>query len=337
VLLAWRRPVEEGAPSSERFVPALRAGGRYIRHDPITRRILLRLGLFVAPATAIWALLPLVASRRLGMAADGYGLLLGALGAGAVAGALLLPRIQARLSANQLLGAAALAYAAAMVVLVVVQSRVLAVVALLPAGAGWIAVIASTNAEIQLFLPVWVRARGLATYQMVLFGSQAIGALAWGLAAQYGGLVPAFFVAAGAMVAGAATIRIWPLFDTRGLDRQPSSHWPEPNLTMEPEPGVSVLVTTRYTVAAHLQQAFLEAMRAVRLSRLRTGAISWALYREGETANRFVEVFTVPTWEEHLRQHHGRLTGADATIEAKARVLSDPPLSSVHLFPADPG
>jgi hypothetical protein len=105
---------------------------------------------------------------------------------------------------------------------------------------------------------------------------------------------------------------------------------------MEPEPGVSVLVTTRYTVAAHLQQAFLEAMRAVRLSRLRTGAISWALYREGETANRFVEVFMVPTWEEHLRQHHGRLTGADAAIEAKARVLSDPPLSSVHLFPAEP-
>jgi MFS family permease len=336
VLILWRRPVEEGAGAPERFVPALRAGGRYVRHSPITRRILLRLGLFVAPATAIWALLPLVASRRLGLSADGYGLLLGALGAGAIVGALALPRLTARWSSNQVLVAAGVAYAAAMIVLVVVQSRVLAFVALVPAGAAWIAVIASSNAEIQLFLPGWVRARGLATWQMVLFGSQAVGALGWGLLAQYTDLVTTFLIAAAALLAGAATIRIWPLIDIRGLDRAPSLHWPEPNLTIEPEPGSPVLVVTRFTVAENLQEAFLDAMRAVRLSRLRTGAISWALYREGETDNRFVEVFTVPTWEEHLRQHHGRLTGADAAIEANARVLSDPPLSSVHLFPAEP-
>ncbi|MDP9818655.1 MFS transporter [Spirilliplanes yamanashiensis] len=40
--------------------------------------MLLRVGLFVAPAGALWALLPLVASRRLGLGAGGYGLLLGA-------------------------------------------------------------------------------------------------------------------------------------------------------------------------------------------------------------------------------------------------------------------
>ena len=53
-------------------------------------------------------------------------------------------------------------------------------------------------------------------------------------------------------------------------------------------------------------------MDDVRLSRLRTGAVAWRLYREGESAQVFVEAYFVATWDEHLRQHHGRLTGEDA-------------------------
>jgi MFS family permease len=336
VLLAWRRPAEESAASSEHFLPALRAGGRYVRHDPVTRRILLRLGLFVFPATAIWALLPLVASRRLGMGAGGYGILLGALGGGAILGALILPRLGRRLTSNRMIFVGNIAYAVAMVALVFAPTRLLAFLTLIPAGAGWIAVIAISNAEIQLFLPGWVRARGLATYQMVLFGSQAFGALAWGIIADRAGLPMAFLAAAAVLAAGAATIGVWPLFDVHGLNREPSVHWPEPNLSMEPEPGVSVQVVTTYTVAPHLHAEFIEAMQAVRLSRLRTGAIRWALFREGEKANRFLEIYTVSTWEEHLLQHHGRLTGADAEIDARVRRLSNPPLSSVHLFPVEP-
>jgi len=75
--------------------------------------------------------------------------------------------------------------------------------------------------------------------------------------------------------------------------------------------------------------------RAVRLSRLRTGAIWWELYRDGETANRFVEAYTVPSWDEHLRQHHGRLTGTDAAIERRARGLASSRPHVSHLFPAD--
>ena len=218
-LLAWRPPVEQTAGVPERFVSALRAGGRYVRYSPVTRRILLRLALFVLPATAIWALLPLVASTRLGLAADGYGLLLGALGGGAVAGAFLLPKLSRRLSANQLLATACITYACAMLLLVAVPRPAVAFLALLPAGAAWIAVIANSNAEIQLFLPAWVRARGLATYQMVLFGSQALGALAWGLVAEHTGLVAAFVGAAGVLLVGTATIRIWPIIDVTGLGR----------------------------------------------------------------------------------------------------------------------
>ncbi len=69
VLLAWRRPrVTHG--EREPFFPALVAGGRYVRHEPVVVRILLRLAGFMAPACAVWALLPLIASRQLALEAD---------------------------------------------------------------------------------------------------------------------------------------------------------------------------------------------------------------------------------------------------------------------------
>ena len=196
VLLIWRRPIEEAAQAPERFVSALRAGGRYVRYSPVTRRVLLRLGLFVIPATAIWALLPLVARQLLGLGATGYGVLLGALGMGAMAGAFVLPRVSARVTPNRVLGWWSVVYALAMAVLVTVHHPLAACLVLLPAGAAWVLVIANLNATIQLFLPGWVRGRGLAAYQIVVFGSQAGGALAWGLLAQRTGLVVTFLSAA---------------------------------------------------------------------------------------------------------------------------------------------
>jgi predicted MFS family arabinose efflux permease len=337
VLVVWRRPIETVAQSPERFIPALRAGGRYIRYSPVVRRILFRLALFVVPATAVWALLPVVASQRLGLGPQGYGLLLGALGGGAIAGSYTLPRVRASLSSNRMIFVASVAYAMPMVVLVLIRNPVVAFLALIPAGAAWVLVIANVNAWVQLFLPGWVRARGLAVYQIVLFGSQAVAALAWGLLAEHSGLVPAFLLAATILLAGAATIRGWPLHDVRGLNRDPSIHWPDPTLVIDPEPDIGpVLVTTTYMVAANLEERFLKSMRALRLSRLRTGAIRWELYRDGATPNRFVEEYTVLSWDEHLRQHHGRLTGADAAIEREVDQLSDPAPQVAHLFPANP-
>src|SRR5205085_3643873 len=102
----------------ERFVPALRAGGRYVWHEPVLRRILLRAILFVVPAMALWALLPLIASRHLGVGADGYGALFGALGVGAILGAVVLRRVTSRLSTNAVLGAGGALYAAALALVV---------------------------------------------------------------------------------------------------------------------------------------------------------------------------------------------------------------------------
>ena len=205
VVAAWRPPAGTTARFPERFIAALRAGERYVRYAPVVRRILVRSALFLVPASALLALLPVVASQRLGLGANGYGLLLGALGVGAIAGALALPRLRATLSSNALLLAASLVHTAALVALVLVPNAAVILVVLVATGIAWIAVLSSMNAAMQLFLPAWVRARGLAVYQMVLFGAQAGGAVLWGVMVGPVGLVATFLLAAAVMAAGAST------------------------------------------------------------------------------------------------------------------------------------
>jgi hypothetical protein len=74
-------------------------------------------------------------------------------------------------------------------------------------------------------------------------------------------------------------------------------------------------------------------MDHLRRSRLQTGATRWELFRDGERPNRFVELFSVPSWEEHLRQHNGRLTESDAIIEREALSYSRSTPEVHHLFP----
>ncbi|MDG6105778.1 MFS transporter [Dactylosporangium aurantiacum] len=335
VLVLWRRQPPQDAPLPEPFLAAMRAGGRYVRHSRAVRRFLLRIGVFILPAVSLWALLPLVSSRQLGMGAGGYGLLLAALGAGAVLGAMVLPRLRAGLSDNWLLAAASVTYALVLTLLALVREPVVAALALVPAGFCWMAVLSNANAELQLFLPRWVRARGLGTYQSVFFGGQAVGAFAWGLLANRAGLVPALLAAAAVTVAGAATVPLWPLIDTRHLNRDPATPWPQPRLTVEPDRFAGpVVVEVTYTIAAEDEPAFLAMADALRRTRMRTGAVQWGVFRAGEFPDRMVEVYVVPSWDEHLRQHSGRMTGADEELDRRVAALSAPPPTVVHLLPA---
>ena len=271
---------------------------------------------------------------RLALGAGGYGVLLGALGAGAIGGAFALPQARARLSANALVAAASLVYAAALAVVVLSRTLAFTFVVLLLAGVAWIAFLANVNAALQLFLPRWVRARGLAVYQMVLFGGQAAGALIWGAVAATAGLVPAFLISAAVMAGGAATIWFWPFYQVENMDRS-LVRWPEPQLLISADrrDGL-VLVRTTYTVADGKQQRFLQAMTELRRSRLRTGATDWALYQDGANPRVFIELFGVPSWEEHLRQHRERQTGTDLEYHDAAAALSDPPPQTDHYLAA---
>ena len=335
VLLLWRRRPTGDEHDPEPFVAALRAGGRYVRHSPAMRRFLLRVSVFVVPAVALWALLPLVASDRLHMGAGGYGILLAALGVGAVLGALVMPRIRDRLSDNQLLLFASLVYAVVLAIVALVPNPIVVALALVPAGTAWMAVLANVNAIVQLFLPRWVRARGLGAYQLVFFGGQAIGSFLWGLTAQAIGLVDTFVIAAVLTAVGAATLRRWPLMETGHLDREPVA-MPAPDLAIEPDPAAGpVVVTTTYAVTPENEPEFLTAMRDVRRMRMRTGAVRWGIYRHGEAVDKLVEIYVVPTWSEHMRQHNVRLTGTDRDMQVRARALAEGRPEVAHLLPTD--
>src|SRR4029077_10607631 len=97
----------------------------------------------------------------------------------------------------------------------------------------------------------------------------------------------------------------------------------------------AIPVTVSYRFRPANQRHFVEAMGRVRGSRLRTGAASWALYRDGEHEDTFVDLFIVPSWEEHLRQHHDRLTGTDRGYQQHATALSEGEPVVAHLVDID--
>ncbi len=333
-LLRWRRPAALAEVSRERFVPAVRAGGRYVWHDPVVRRLLGRVVLFVVPGMALWALLPLVARQRLGLGADGYGALFAALGLGAILGALLLGRVRGRLSSNGLLALGGALFAASLALLVLVPNFLVGLVVLVATGLAWMAVTSTLQAELQLILPNWVRARAVAIYVVCFMGSQTVGAVLWGLVAQGVGVRPAVLVAAAVVLAGVVVGLFWRVPETGHLDPALAVYWTDARLAVDPEPDAGpVLVTLHLTVAADRQPAFLDAMDQLRRSRLRTGASRWELYQDAEHPERFVEIFRVPSWAEHLRQHAGRLTAADQQVEEAALAYSDPPAYADHLLP----
>ena len=156
VAALWRPPAEATPQIPERFVSALRAGGRYVRYAPVVRRIMFRATLFLVPASALWALLPIVASRSLRLGPSGYGLLLGALGVGAIAGALVLSRLRSRNSTSPLIALIGVVYGAVLVAVTLVHTTIVVVLLLIPAGIAWVAMLATVNTLLQLFLPRWV-------------------------------------------------------------------------------------------------------------------------------------------------------------------------------------
>ncbi|MFI0240410.1 MFS transporter [Streptomyces sp. NPDC016845] len=323
VLLRWRRAEPVRNPAyGEGLLAAAQAGRRYVWHAPGVRRVLLRTALFIPGGAAMWSLLPLVASRSLGLGSGGYGLLLGVVGAGAVGGAFALPAVRRRLTVNGILAVGTAVFAGVLAVLATTRQPWLAAVALPAAGLGWISVLSTLNAAVQQRLPGWVRARGLAAYLVVFQGGQALTAPLWGLLAQWIGLDGALLTGGVVLLAGAASLRRWPLRGTDGIDPTVSDHWPVPPLRFEPGPADGpVLVSVTYRVAPANAAAFTDRMTLVARSRRRTGALSWGLYQDGKDPERFIENYLVASWAEHLAQHHTRLTAMDRRQEEHARAL----------------
>ena len=331
-LLWWKRPPAVESGLSEQFLGAFRAGIRYARASRELHVVLLRAAVFFLFASAVWALLPLVARQMLQGTAGFYGVMLGAVGAGAIGGALLLPRLRQRLDADGLVLLAALLAAGVMAALSLAPPQWAAVLLMLVLGLGWIIALTTLNGVAQAVLPNWVRGRGLAIYLMVFNGAMAAGSLAWGLVAQQIGVPLALMVGAVGLVAiGFVFHRV--KLPTGEADLQPANHWPEPMLTapVAHDRG-PVVVQVEYRVRRADLPGFLRAMQAVERERRRDGAYAWGVAEHTGEPERVIEWFMLESWAEHLRQHH-RVSKADADLQAQAlRFHRGPDKPQVHHF-----
>ncbi|WP_019927631.1 MFS transporter [Nocardia sp. BMG111209] len=331
VLFRWRQPVVDRDLPPERWLPALRAGLRFIRSSPSIRRVLLRSILFIFPASAVWSLLAVVAHDRLGLGSDGYGVLLSALGAGAVLGATQIGRLRRALSTTGLLALSGVLFGIGALAAAVVPYPPLVWPGLLFAGLAWMVSMSTMNSSMQLLLPGWVRARGLSMFQLVLMGGQAVGALVWGVIAGVFGIVPTLLVSA-AMLGLCALSTRWLPVRVTSLDTRHAEFWPEPAMVVEPEPRDGpVLVLRTYGVPADQLADFTAAMARVGRSRQRTGASRWQLYRDIGATDRYIEAFVVRSWEEHMHQHHVRLTAQDEAAEKRVEQYTVGETRTMHL------
>ena len=106
VLVRWRREHHKSSLPAERFFSAIRVGLRFVMHTQVLQIVLIRGIAFFLFASATWSLFPLIVRRELGRGPETYGLLLTCIGVGAVAGAMLLPRLRAIASRDLLVAGA---------------------------------------------------------------------------------------------------------------------------------------------------------------------------------------------------------------------------------------
>jgi MFS family permease len=339
-LVWWRAPpAEESSLPAERFWSAMRAGLRYARASSLLRATLVRAVAFFLFVSAFWALLPLVARQELGGGPQLYGLILGAVGVGAVAGAMFLPRLTKKFSADKLVALGTLGTALVLATLALVKRADAAVLASLLAGACWITVLSRLNVSAQMALPDWVRARGLSIFITIFFGAMTLGSILWGQVATHLGISSTQLIAAaGALLACALSWR-FKLLQGEGPDHSPSAYWPQPlvagDITMDRGP---VMVTVEYCIDPHTLPEFVSAMHQLKSSRERHGAYAWGLFEDVAEPGRMLEYFIEESWAAHLR-HHRRITVLDQGIQQLARAFhrgeEEPRVT--HMLAPDPG
>ena len=343
VIAWWRSTPPAHALPREHAGEAIRAGGRYVAASPALRVILLRAGLFIFFASSIWALLPLTARSQLHLGSGGYGLLLGCVGVGAVAGAAVLPPLRARLTPGSQLTAGSLGLACVALVLGYVHVAAAAAVALAVGGLAWILALSTLNSLYQLSLPQWIKARGMSFYLVVFQGGNAVGSAVMGIVAEHAGLSPALLAAATGLALGPLAGLAWRFQPMKPEDLLPAGDWPAPHLAGPASPDCDgpagpVLVTVEYRARPDTAADLLAALRDTRYSRRRTGATSWRSWRDASDPDRILEEFVVASWPEHLRQHE-RVTRRDQARLDRIREMTDPaqPVTVTHwLTPTPP-
>ncbi|PVB62481.1 MFS transporter [Labrenzia sp. 011] len=296
-------------------------GLRHVRHNPAMLATAARAAAFFLFASAYWSLLPLIARGVEGGGSTLYGALMGVVGAGAVTGALLLPRLNHLAATDAMAQIGTVGTGIALVLMALAGTATLLLPAAFLGGLSWIAVLTSFNVSAQTALPGWVRARGLAVYLMVFFGAMALGSLVWGQVAAQLSVRAALLLATAGLALGLLATRCLKLGQGEMLDLTPASAWPMAPLPAEGQaPDSPAMVMVEYRIAVENKPEFLARLNAVAHERLRNGAMQWHVHESVEEPGLWIETFHLPSWNEHLAQHE-RVSNADLDSHAAVRRL----------------
>jgi MFS family permease len=305
---------------AERMWGGMLSALRFARHSPPVLAQLVRTVAYSGCGSALWALLPIIGQRQLGLGATGVGLLMGCMGAGAVGAGLVIGRVRARVGLEALVGGGCIVFAAAMLVAAFVRWPVVVYVGLMLAGASWMSVMSTFNTATQTSAPPWVRARAAAMHVLCALGSFALGSAVWGTLSGLLGLTAALTIAAVLMTAGVLLARWFPLRMGDAADVTPVvAMWEDFTIADEPSPDAGpVAVEIGYRVRAEDVPAFLDAASQLRAPRRRDGATFWRLYRDLADPARYVERFIVTSWADYLHQR-ARSTLSDQELDERVR------------------
>ncbi len=315
------RPHPPSRLPAERLWGGMVAGLRFAWHSQAIFAQLLRTMAFSATGSALWALLPVIGQKRIGLGASGFGLLMGCLGVGAVAIGLVMGRVRARFSLEGIVGSGCAVYAAATAVAAWSPWIWTIYVALTFSGAAWMSAMSTFNTATQTSVPPWVRARASSMHALCALGAFSLGSALWGAVSGLVGLQAALSLAALGMAAGLLLARPFPLRMGEADDVTPAAPWGDVFVVHEPAPEAGpVAVEIAYRIRPDEADAFLEELSRLRAPRRRDGATFWRAYRDLADPTRYVERFIVTSWADYLHQR-ARATVADQELEARVRAF----------------
>lgn len=338
LLLTWQRTHVTHPLGRERLPSAMRVGLQFIKESPRMRAVIARTVVFFFMSTAIMALLPLTAKRFDGIGfisgAGVFTLLLASMGAGAIIGAMFLPRIRQMFTGEPLVLTGTLLQAASIVGVALAPNLPLTVVCMMTAGLSLISTANTLGVKAQMALPNWVRARGMSAYQMSIMGGTAIGAALWGKVAALSS-VPVSLIAA-AVTGVVCMLIVQRVFTDRQVleDLSPSKAFQPPRHS-QPEEG-RVVVHIEYLINPAKARRFRTLMQESRRSRMRQGALSWRLLHSMERPERYIEEIVDESWVEHLRRFD-RITASDVALRERklAFHVADTPPRVTRFFETD--